>query len=1113
MKRHMLQHTKLEYRAPCRGCFYPGGKIVVHGEVKNSQEEDAIVETYLSQQVDPEGISLLDEGHSRRDEASGLTEWNQHMIRCMQHHFLSVSPKLLDLNAPRDIGRPCEGPLGTPELIECPHDNHVNLQTTPLRKQNREIGVNEATGRARLLMLNPRCLLCQLSPILDNLELRPRSKNSQCEKKTCQSKKLRSTLRYCVRHLKEVMIYSRIADQKVIGNHKFGSSKVYMPADKWESGSSIAHHFQYGIEELQATSFEHEIPYLTEILQAMENESLQSLTDKTNSPQPGHKGDPLPARVRFTDTEFVQLQDLNNRITQLALVNAQREALMNCFPVYPGESMPSTKGGPQGLDLAVPQYVEADAIAPMLLDTIRPTDFLAEWSLYDVDFLNIKRLYEDTIFSTDQELRESRAPPENCEHLKEPTTDDSDLGVNTFPEEFWLSQTRVFPVLKLAQLIFSEINIQLPNLKLQTVFHVMFEEHKLALHHHMALVDTIKLLTVVKVLVQLFKPPGKREFPPGFGVDTGYFVLSTIDATSKSKSKASTSIPKQKRQETKASIEEATVDEFGGKVAVPSAGTPQVRSTHDAATASNQRITRNLKKRPAYVFEDDEDQEASVPKDTDDEDHDYASQGDEDEENDHPSDDEEEEEDDNASDDKEEEGEGGATSDDEEDEICVSIPNICELPEDFGDTGSGAVISAKDDEDDDHNEDDQNSHQHEPFELPEDLGDSGSRVDDHNPRYKSFDIRCDQCSVSFKTLTLLDAHTIRWNGSCRFHRLERHYPCIHCKDRFTSVEYRDEHETDVCRERPPTDVEDRMTNDEDDNDEPDATSMVFEEQVRLYKEVKFAYFLDGENERMKCMHLGCDAAPKEAYDQLCIKSHIVHCHPSELPFVCSERGCKKSFAQLGHLNRHWRSAHGEAKFKCEVDGCGFEATLKETLALHMLTHASERPYVCQDCGRGFNQPATLKHHQYVHTGESPFECDVCRKGYHKKSQMEYHRKRHLPLRAFICTVDECGKSFDSETDRDEHASKVHIVKVGLFVCDEPNCNETYKTLAGLSTHKTSKHSTALTKHMVTKHPGRIAEKPSFECDVSDCGKKYTTRWGLTRHTATKHPERIKDTSD
>jgi len=81
MKRHMLQHTKLEYRAPCRGCFYPGGKIVVHGEVKNSQEEDAIVETYLSQQVDPEGVSLLDEGHSRRDEASGLTEWNQHMIR------------------------------------------------------------------------------------------------------------------------------------------------------------------------------------------------------------------------------------------------------------------------------------------------------------------------------------------------------------------------------------------------------------------------------------------------------------------------------------------------------------------------------------------------------------------------------------------------------------------------------------------------------------------------------------------------------------------------------------------------------------------------------------------------------------------------------------------------------------------------------------------------------------------------------------------------------------------------------------------------------------------------------------------------------------------------
>lgn len=43
----------------------------------------------------------------------------------------------------------------------------------------------------------------------------------------------------------------------------------------------------------------------------------------------------------------------------------------------------------------------------------------------------------------------------------------------------------------------------------------------------------------------------------------------------------------------------------------------------------------------------------------------------------------------------------------------------------------------------------------------------------------------------------------------------------------------------------------------------------------------------------------------------------------------------------------------------------------------MLYHSSEKPYVCNECGRAFKELSTLQNHARIHSGERPFGCETC----------------------------------------------------------------------------------------------------------------------------------------
>ncbi|XP_059143449.1 myoneurin-like isoform X2 [Physella acuta] len=129
-------------------------------------------------------------------------------------------------------------------------------------------------------------------------------------------------------------------------------------------------------------------------------------------------------------------------------------------------------------------------------------------------------------------------------------------------------------------------------------------------------------------------------------------------------------------------------------------------------------------------------------------------------------------------------------------------------------------------------------------------------------------------------------------------------------------------------------------------------------------------------------------------------------HEGDTPYFCEE--CDSRFKTKNQLFAHKPKHQLEKPFVCAICGSGFK--WKHALKNHMITHSATKDHLCDVCGYATAHKSQLKAHKLIHTGHM-FKCPVqgCRFEATKRQNLKYHMVTHTHERAHQCDI--CGQSF------------------------------------------------------------------------------------------------------
>ncbi|XP_045759903.1 zinc finger protein 662 isoform X2 [Mirounga angustirostris] len=187
-------------------------------------------------------------------------------------------------------------------------------------------------------------------------------------------------------------------------------------------------------------------------------------------------------------------------------------------------------------------------------------------------------------------------------------------------------------------------------------------------------------------------------------------------------------------------------------------------------------------------------------------------------------------------------------------------------------------------------------------------------------------------------------------------------------------------------------------------------------------------------------------------------------------YICEE--CGKCFDQNEDFDQHQRLHNGEKVYGCKE--CGKTFSFRSHCIAHQRIHTGVKPYVCQECAKAFVWKSNLIRHQRIHTGEKPFECKECGKGFSQNTSLTQHQRIHTGEKPYTCK--ECGKSFTRNPALLRH-QRIHT---GEKPYECKDCGKGFMWNSDLAQHQ-------------RVHTG---EKP-HEC--TDCGKSFICKAHLIRH--------------
>lgn len=268
----------------------------------------------------------------------------------------------------------------------------------------------------------------------------------------------------------------------------------------------------------------------------------------------------------------------------------------------------------------------------------------------------------------------------------------------------------------------------------------------------------------------------------------------------------------------------------------------------------------------------------------------------------------------------------------------------------------------------------------------------------------------------------------------------------------------------------------------------------------------------------------CEVCSKVLSSRNSLREHRITVHLKNGRFPCAQ--CEKRFTHRRSLNIHMISHTSDRNFVCEK--CGSTHKRKRELSNHMESmHSEVKTYRCDVCFKCFKEKAQLKTHCFTihnntvtecivcknnlstpfsiythclkHTDIREHQCDVCQRAYKTEKSLNEHKNIHDPNRQPFRECPICGKKIMSKSHYYEHVNAhdsvtKEVVKLKCNLC------ESY-----------FQHSSSLKRHSLRHRPGGDLEHPKENPYLlmeesllpplccKTCRRNYTSKSGYYDH--------------